>query len=102
MKATRHNGRAGQKGTYNVKHNDRNFDVKNSEHIDEARVAQNVYWDCYQGYCFAGSDEPRKPLILLQIKPIPTPNLQRNRRILLFSIIRKIKPMRLSTHRLIF
>ena len=60
MKATRHNGRAGKKGTYNVKHNDRNFDVKNSEHIDEVRVAQNVYWDCYQGYCFAGSDEPRK------------------------------------------
>ena len=60
MKATRRNGRAGQKGTYNIKHNDRNFDVKNSDHIDEERVAQNVYWDCYQGYCFAGSDEPRK------------------------------------------
>ena len=45
---------------YNVKHNDRNFDVKNSDHIDEARVAQNVYWDCYQGYCFAGSEEPRQ------------------------------------------
>ena len=53
MKATRHNGRAGKKGTYNVKHNDRNFDVKNSDHIDEERVAHNVYWDCYQGYCFA-------------------------------------------------
>ena len=60
MKATRHNGRAGKKGTYNVKHNDRNFDVKNSEHIDESRVAQNVYWDCYQGYCFAGSEESRQ------------------------------------------
>lgn len=60
MKATRHNGRAGKKGTYNVKHNDRNFDVKNSDHIDESRVAQNVYWDCYQGYCFAGSEESRQ------------------------------------------
>ena len=60
MKATRHNGRAGKKGTYNVKHNDRNFDVKNSDHIDESRVAQNVYWDCYQGYCFAGAEEPRQ------------------------------------------
>ena len=40
MKATRHNGRAGQIGTYNVKHNDRNFDVKNSDHIDEERVTQ--------------------------------------------------------------
>lgn len=27
MKATRHNGRAGKFGAYNVKHNDRNFDV---------------------------------------------------------------------------
>lgn len=33
MKATRHNGRTGKFGVYNVKHNDRNFDVSNSEHI---------------------------------------------------------------------
>ena len=26
MKATRHNGRAGKFGAYNIKHNDRNFD----------------------------------------------------------------------------
>ncbi len=37
MKATRHNGRAGKFGAYNVKHNDRNFDVSNSEHIDAER-----------------------------------------------------------------
>ena len=49
MRATRHNGRSGSHGTYNVKHNDRNFDVKNSDHIDEVRTQENVYWDCYQG-----------------------------------------------------
>ena len=49
MRATRHNGRSGSHGTYNVKHNDRNFDVKNSDHIDEVRTEKNVYWDCYQG-----------------------------------------------------
>lgn len=33
MKLTKHNGRAGKNGVYNPKHNDRNFDVSNSEHI---------------------------------------------------------------------
>ena len=32
MKATRHNGRSGKHGTYDAKHNDRRFDVENSEH----------------------------------------------------------------------
>ena len=50
MKLTRHNGRAGKNGVYNPKHNDRNFNVKNSEHIDPERICQNVYWDCYQGF----------------------------------------------------
>ncbi len=49
MKLTRHNGRSGKHGTYNPRHNDRRFDVENSEHIDQARVQQNVYWDCYRG-----------------------------------------------------
>ena len=35
MKLTRHNGRAGKNGVYNPKHNDRSFDIANSEHIDE-------------------------------------------------------------------
>lgn len=43
MKATRHNGRAGKFGAYNVKHNDRNFDVSNSEHIDAERAKGNIY-----------------------------------------------------------
>lgn len=32
MKASRHNGRSGKHGVYDVKHNDRDFDVENSEH----------------------------------------------------------------------
>lgn len=50
MKLTRHNGRSGKNGTYNPKHNDRCFDIANSDHIDQVRSKQNVYWDCYQGY----------------------------------------------------
>lgn len=50
MKLTRHNGRAGKNGVYNPKHNDRSFDVANSEHIDETRVRNDIYWDCYNGY----------------------------------------------------
>ena len=49
MKLTRHNGRSGKNGTYNPRHNDRRFDVENSEHIDPERVGQNIYWDCYRG-----------------------------------------------------
>ncbi len=49
MKATRHNGRSGKHGTCDAEHNDRRFDVENSEHIDAERTKMNVYWDCYQG-----------------------------------------------------
>lgn len=50
MKGTRHNGRSGKDGVYNPLHNDRRFDPEHSEHIDNERVRQNIYWDCYQGY----------------------------------------------------
>lgn len=50
LKLTRHNGRSGKNGTYNPRHNDRRFDVGNSEHIDKERTKNNVYWDCYQGF----------------------------------------------------
>ncbi len=50
MKGTRHNGRSGKDGVYNPLHNDRRFDPEHSEHIDNERVCQNIYWDCYQGY----------------------------------------------------
>ena len=45
LKLTRHNGRSGRNGTYNPRHNDRRFDVENSEHITAERVVQNIYWD---------------------------------------------------------
>ena len=46
---TRHNARAGKKGVYSPKHNDRSFDVDHAEHIDPEKTALNVYWDCMQG-----------------------------------------------------
>ncbi len=46
MRVSRHNGRAGKNGTYNPKHNDREFDVENSEDIDEEMTPYNVYWNC--------------------------------------------------------
>ncbi len=49
MKATRHNGRSGKNGSYNPKHNDRNFNLEHSEHIDATLALENVYWDCYVG-----------------------------------------------------
>lgn len=60
MRASRHNGRSGKHGVYDVKHNDRDFDVANSEHIDAERTKLNVYWDCYQGYCLNGDTSERK------------------------------------------
>ena len=50
LKLTRHNGRAGAHGIYNPKHNDRNFDLANSEHIDPERAKGNIYWDCFHGF----------------------------------------------------
>ena len=49
LRLTRHNGRSGKNGTYNPKHNDRRFDLENSEHIDAERAKRNIYWDCYRG-----------------------------------------------------
>ena len=46
MKATRHNGRAGKHGVYDPKHNDRRFDVENSEHIHPEMTKYNVYSQC--------------------------------------------------------
>ncbi|MCD8000695.1 MAG: plasmid recombination protein [Clostridiales bacterium] len=50
MKLTRHNRRSGKNGVYNPLHNDRNFDISNSDHIDEERANQNIYWDCFNGF----------------------------------------------------
>ncbi|WP_331654321.1 hypothetical protein [Mogibacterium diversum] len=45
MKLTRHNGRAGKNGAYSVKHNDRNFEAGNSDHIDSEMSKFNVCTD---------------------------------------------------------
>lgn len=65
MKLTRHNGRAGKNGVYNPKHNDRSFDIANSEHIDEERAKQNLYWDCYNG--FRNFKNPEKEMSCLPL-----------------------------------
>ena len=59
LKLTRHNGRAGTHGTYNPKHNDRSFDLANSEHIDPERAKGNIYWDCFHG--FRSALDPQDP-----------------------------------------
>ena len=59
LKLTRHNGRAGSHGTYNPKHNDRSFNLANSEHIDPERAKDNIYWDCFHG--FRSALDPQDP-----------------------------------------
>ena len=59
LKLTRHNGRAGAHGTYNPKHNDRSFNLANSEHIDPERAKGNIYWDCFHG--FRSAIDPQDP-----------------------------------------
>ena len=59
LKLTRHNGRAGTHGTYNPKHNDRSFNLSNSEHIDPERAKGNIYWDCFRG--FRSALDPQDP-----------------------------------------
>ena len=59
LKLTRHNGRAGTHGTYNPKHNDRSFDLANSEHIDPERAKGNIYWGCFHG--FRSALDPQDP-----------------------------------------
>lgn len=38
-----HNGRAGKKGVYTDKHNDRNFDLDHADHIDKTKTKDNIY-----------------------------------------------------------
>ena len=59
LKLTRHNGRAGTHGTYNPRHNDRSFNLANSEHIDPERAKGNIYWDCFHG--FRSALDPQDP-----------------------------------------
>ena len=57
MKATRHNGRSGKHGTYDAKHNDRRFDVENSEHIDAERTKMVAHQAIRQDLKFIGLRE---------------------------------------------
>ncbi len=70
MKLTRHNGRAGKNGAYNPKHNDRQFDVGNSDHINPEMTKYNVYWDCYQGYR-SPAYEKQKGKVFASFEQIP-------------------------------
>ena len=69
MKLTRHNGRSGKNGAYNPKHNDRRFNVANSDHIDVERAKRNVYWDCFQGFHFP-SDQAQEEQISYSFEQI--------------------------------
>ena len=68
IKATRHNGRAGKHGTYDPKHNDRRFDVQNSEHINSEMTKFNVYWDCYQGYSLPEGENQRAQFTFTEVE----------------------------------
>ncbi len=68
MKATRHNGRAGKHGVYDPKHNDRRFDVENSEHINPEMTKFNVYWDCFQGYSLPNGENKRAQFTFTEIE----------------------------------
>lgn len=43
-----HNARRGRYGAFSPKHNDRQFDIGNAEHIDPERSKNNIYWHWLQ------------------------------------------------------
>lgn len=46
MRMTIHNARTSKKfGAFTPKHNDRDFNIKNAEHIDPERTGGNIYWN---------------------------------------------------------
>lgn len=45
MRATIHNGRTSNLGAFTPKHNDRNFNINRTEHINPERVKLNRYWN---------------------------------------------------------
>lgn len=57
LRVTTHNAKSGKHGAFNPKHNDRQFDVTKSDHIDAMRMLENVNWDCQRGYRFPGKSE---------------------------------------------
>lgn len=67
---TKHNGRSGQHGVYNPKHNDRSFDISGSEHIDSERMKQNIYWDWIRGYSDWESHNPSEDVFDLRFENV--------------------------------
>lgn len=48
MRTTIHNGRKNRKGQiYNVKHNDRNYDIEKADNIKKEYIKYNRYWNFY-------------------------------------------------------
>ena len=56
MRLTTHNGRAGKGGAYSAKHNDRNFDAKQADHIDTEKSGKNHYYCIYKGMTFEDAE----------------------------------------------
>jgi hypothetical protein len=60
MRATMHNGRAGKSGVFLASHNDRDFDTKNAEHIDDDRTVNNWTWTRYANKGITNFEEAEK------------------------------------------
>lgn len=60
MRATQHSSRTNAEGkVHGRKHNDRNFDVSRADNIDQSRIMENLYWNCYDGN-YTESEKDRK------------------------------------------
>ena len=49
MRVSRHNGRSGAHGSYNPKHNDREFELEKAEELKREYTKNNLYWNCIDG-----------------------------------------------------
>jgi len=50
MRVTQHSSRTDSRGrVHGTKHNDRNFDISQSDNIDPSRTCDNWYWNYYNG-----------------------------------------------------
>ena len=48
MRATTHSGRISS----SARHNDRDFEIDKTEHIDKSRLEENIYYSCFDGMSF--------------------------------------------------
>lgn len=68
MKGTRHNGRSAGKTVFTIRFTMTGDLAEHSEHIDNERVRQNIYWDCYQGYTTMADQEKEDNFSFNQIE----------------------------------